>query len=165
MCFIWYRTNYVFAALDLKSLKQNEDVYEKLFAQYLKNECRTEDCSSVRDRVDCSNLQRVNQCKQGLESAYSMHMGITAQNSNTTTFIIIGAAVGVVLLIAAFVVVFFFCQKKKKKNGLDASGMTSGPTSKTNSMTKSGTTRQTTATGTFLKTDDTGSNVTGAKRY
>ncbi|EGT54722.1 hypothetical protein CAEBREN_04414 [Caenorhabditis brenneri] len=156
------KTNYVFAAFNLQSGDHNADVYKKLFDRYFEKECHSGDCSSVRERVDCSILgdaKSVEPCKEGLESAYNMH-----QKSNLTTFIIIGAAVGVVLLIAAFVVVFFFC-KKKKKNGPNASGMTSGGTSKTNSMTKSGTTKQTTTTGTFQKTAQTGTNVTGVQRY
>ncbi|EGT54719.1 hypothetical protein CAEBREN_03294 [Caenorhabditis brenneri] len=148
---------HIFVAYNLPEFTTNTDAYEKLFVEYLKNECPTGGCSSVREKVDCSRLTAAGaHCKEGLENAMNL-ITTTTVSSNTTTFIIIGAAVGVVLIIAAFVACFF-C-KKRSKSGPDPSGMANG------AKTESGTTAKTTKTVESQKIEETGSNVTGAKSY
>ncbi|CAL2035888.1 unnamed protein product [Caenorhabditis brenneri] len=143
---------------------------DKTIYGFIAGNLKSEDCSSVRERVDCSineETESANQCKKGLESAYNMLMvmSTTTQNMNGSVNLAPNELEKIADTVFSRFIEISKNPRKKKKNGPDASGMTSGTTSKTNSMSKSGTTKQTTATGTFQKTDQTGTNVTGVQRY
>ncbi|CAL2035803.1 unnamed protein product [Caenorhabditis brenneri] len=158
---------YLFNAVNLQS-DSHEDAYEKLFVHYMNEECPSGDCSSIRDRVSQScgyYMSKGDECRRGLDNAFKSHTTST-ETSMTIIFIIIGSVVGVVLLIA-LIVTYFLCKKKKnKKTGSGMSGTGTG----SNTMTKSGTTKQGTTTGTFQKTrtvgtGNTGNTTTGGQRY
>ncbi|CAL2035801.1 unnamed protein product [Caenorhabditis brenneri] len=181
------KVTYNFFGINLKD-RADDSVLEKLYAHHLEKECKTGDCSAIRDRVavSCDLLNKkeiIDDCNQNFEKTLKFFLenrptsspppisistdATTGESSNKTIFIVIGSVVGVVLLIS-LVVTYFIC-KRKKKNKQTGSGMT-GTGTGSNTMTKSGATKQGTTTGTFQKTGtvgtgNTGNTTTGGQRY